>query len=249
MISLQRTLHLSNRLGRALRRELSRTGNFSAPDDEFLKWLRFINSGMLHQGNVAVFAHCIDHIESDAPFVEIGSFAGLSLNHIIYFLSKAKKTNLVFSVDKWHFEHADFSSNVFGSTIQFAAYRDHVVETFRKNVEFFSADRLPHHIQTDSDGFFAAWRSRQAKTDFFGRTVTLGGPIAFAYIDGDHTYKQTLKDFENADEFLVPGGFILFDDSEEGGLFGSTGAAKLAASKSNYRLVGRNPNYTIQKTK
>jgi hypothetical protein len=58
------------------------------------------------------------------------------------------------------------------------------------------------------------------------------------------TYKQTLKDFENADEFLVPGGFILFDDSEVGGSFGSTAAAKLAASKGNYRLVGRNPNYT-----
>lgn len=62
MISLQRALHLSSKLGQALRREIYRTGNFAAPDDEFLKWLRFINSGMLHQGNVAMFAHCIDHI-------------------------------------------------------------------------------------------------------------------------------------------------------------------------------------------
>jgi predicted O-methyltransferase YrrM len=248
MMSLQRARYLARRLGQELWSGQPPPSQFPWQDDEFTTWLRFINPGMLIPGNVAMFAYCVDHLSSDAPIVEIGSFAGLSLNHIIHLLRKRGRKNKVFSVDKWVFENADFSGRIGESCVRFDVYREHVIDTFRKNVELFSSDRLPHHIQANSDEFFSAWRSGKTVTDFFGHTVTLGGQIAFAYIDGAHTYEQTLKDFENVDENLVPGGFIVFDDSSDDGPFGSTAAAKLAASKSNYRLIGKNPNYAIQKT-
>jgi Methyltransferase domain len=48
----------------------------------------------------------------------------------------------------------------------------------------------------------------EKRIDFFGNAVQLGGPIAFAYIDGSHTYEQSTKDFQNVDRYLEPGGFI-----------------------------------------
>jgi hypothetical protein len=74
--------------------------------DSFLRSLQFVNPGMLHQGNIALFDHCISRLQSTAPLIEIGSFCGLSLNAIIYLLDKHYKPNEVFSVDAWHFEGA-----------------------------------------------------------------------------------------------------------------------------------------------
>ena len=79
----------------------------------------------------------------------------------------------------------------------------------------FNKDRLPHHIELKSDRFFAAWGANETLTDFFGRQVNLGGPIAFAYIDGSHTYEQSMRDFQNASRHLIGGGFIVFDDSAD----------------------------------
>jgi hypothetical protein len=64
-----------------------------------------------------------------------------------------------------------------------------VKSILRSRVMLFDRDRLPHHIELNSDRFFAAWDCRETITDFFGRQVSLGGPIAFAYIDGAHTYE------------------------------------------------------------
>jgi hypothetical protein len=76
-------------------------------------------------------------------------------------------------------------------------------------------DRLPHHIAVSSDKFFELWTQKEEVVDFFGHVTTLGGPISFAYIDGDHTYEQSWRDFQNVDRFLLPGGFIVFDDSAD----------------------------------
>ena len=72
--------------------------------DELMWWMRFINPGMLIPENIELFAYCVEHLPSDAAIVEIGSFAGLSLNHIIHFLRRSDRHNLVFSVDEWKFE-------------------------------------------------------------------------------------------------------------------------------------------------
>ena len=51
------------------------------------------------------------------------------------------------------------------------------------------------------------------RSDVFGRSFQLGGPISFCYIDGNHTDDLAKRDFENCDRYLEKGGFVLFDDS------------------------------------
>jgi Methyltransferase domain len=214
---------------------------------EFLAWMGFINPGMLQRGNMELFSYCVERLPSNAPLVEIGSFAGLSLNHLIYFVRRAGRTNPIFSVDEWKFEGAQPGQLIKGSKISFDAYRDHVIETFRRNVLLFSSDRLPHHIELSSDQFFAAWHKRETRQDYFGNTAALGGPISFAYIDGDHSYQQSKRDFENVDRYLEVGGFIVFDDSADYSGCGSERTAQEASTWKSYELVAKNPNYCLRK--
>jgi Methyltransferase domain len=134
-----------------------------------------------------------------------------------------------------------------GSKIPFADYRDLAIDTFRRNLLLFHSDCLPHHIAASSDKFFELWAQKAEVADFFGRTTTLGGPISLAYIDGDHTYEQSLRDFENVDRFLLPGGFIIFDDSADYSSWESKRSAREAASRADYELVAKAPNYCIAK--
>ena len=129
----------------------------------------------------------------------------------------------------------------------FEEYRAHVIDTFRRNVTLFSSDRLPHHIELNSNAFFSAWALREKRTDFFGRPAQLGGPISFAYIDGEHTYAQSKKDFDNVDLYLEPGGFIVFDDTADYSNFGCKRTAEEAAALKRYDVVAKNPNYCLRK--
>jgi hypothetical protein len=210
----------------------------------------YINPGMLSPGNLALFDYCIRNLQSQAAVVEIGSFAGLSLNNIIHLLQTHGHENPVFSVDEWNGEgHGSAEQCIPGSRITWEEYKTHTIESFRRNVSLFSRDRMPHHIESDSDQFFAAWHNAETRIDYFGREVTLGGPIAFAYIDGEHTYEQSRRDFENVDRVLEVHGFIVFDDSADGSGWGSHRTAAEAASRKDYRLVDKNPNYCIQKVR
>lgn len=219
------------------------------PADETLSWMCFVNPGMLDPGNAYLFERCIREMPGDAAVVEIGSFCGLSLNHIIYLLRRHGRANPVFSSDAWEFEGFSAGARFLeGTRIEAMPYQQHVIDTFRRNVEFFSADRLPHHIRLGSDDFFAAWQKGEARVDFFGRSAKLGGPIGLAYIDGDHSYEQSRKDFENVDRYLQVGGFVIFDDSADWTDWGSHRTAREAAARANYELVDRAPNYCIRKT-
>ena len=75
----------------------------------------------------------------------------------------------------------------------------------------------------------------------------LGGSISFAYIDGDHSYQQSKRDFENVDRYLEVGGFIVFDDSEDYSGCGSARTAQEASTWNSYELVAKNPNYCLRK--
>ena len=179
--------------------------------DEFSMWLSFINPGMVAAGNLDLLSHAVRGMPEKGAVIEIGSFAGLSINHIIHMMRQARRSNSVVSVDEWHFEGAH-DGIIPNSSVLFASYREHVIDTFRRNLMLFHADSLPYHVVSSSDQFFRLWAQNDTVVDFFGRSKTLGGPISFAYIDGDHTYEQSMRDFENVDRFLLPGGFIVLDD-------------------------------------
>jgi hypothetical protein len=203
--------------------------------DEFLEWLNFIVPGMLGPGNLDLLNHAVLGMPAKGAVVEIGSFAGLSINHVIHMMRQAGRSNSVFSVDEWRFEGWQ-DCIIQDSSVQFADYREHVIDTFRRCLMLFHADSLPYHVVVSSDEFFRLWAENETVVDFFGRSKTLGGPISFAYIDGDHTYEQSMRDFENVDRFLLPGGFIVLDDSADGSEWGSNRTAREA------RLHGRNTN-------
>lgn len=216
-------------------------------EHEFLNWLRFINPGMLVRGNVELLAYCANNLPSNSPVLEVGTFAGLSLNHLIYFLRRSNRDNPVFSVDEWRFEGARAGETIPGSSLSFDAYRDHVIETFYRNLQLFSGDRLPFHYELSSDAFFSAWNAQEERIDSFRRRRKLGGPLAFVYIDGDHSYEQSKRDFENADRYLEVGGFVVFDDSAPLSPFGCKRTAEEAASLPQYEVITRNPNYCLRK--
>jgi hypothetical protein len=215
--------------------------------NDFIQWLRFANAGMLNSGNLYCMEHAIRNIPSENPVLEIGSFCGLSTNVIIYFLSKYKKKNPVFSCDKWIFENAEKGEYVGDSEILHDDYRDFVKATFIKNLEFFSGNRKPYTIETFSHEFFRLWSGKAAVKDVFGREVNLGGKISFCYIDGNHQYEFTRSDFEHTDYYLETGGFILFDDSYDGNRFDLSRLMKEIKKQKKYELVMKNPNYLFRK--
>ena len=81
----------------------------------------------------------------------------------------------------------------------------------------------------------------------FGRETQLGGPIAFCFIDGNHSYEFARRDFENTDRHLQPGGFILFDDSGDGSDWGVCKVVAEVAATGRYELIATNPNYLFKK--
>ena len=215
--------------------------------DEFISWLSFANAGMLNRGNLLCFDYAIRHLPGDAPMVEIGSFCGLSTNLIAYFKHRHGRSNPLFTCDRWDFEGAEAGGMLGDSNLSHADYRAFVRESFIRNVRLFSRGALPHTIETLSDGFFAAWKRGETRTDVFHRPATLGGPISFCYIDGNHSYDPARRDFLNADRWLQPGGFILFDDSADGSHWEVGRVIEEIKRLPNYRVVMKNPNYLVQK--
>jgi hypothetical protein len=111
----------------------------------------------------------------------------------------------------------------------------------------FSCNHLPFTIELLSDKFFSAWATCQKLQDVFGRDVGLGGPISFCYIDGNHSYENAKRDFENCDRFLEKGGFILFDDSADGSQWEVCKVVQEVVKTKRYELIAKNPNYFFKK--
>ncbi len=132
---------------------------------------------MLHHGHRQRIDLAVGRLPSGDPVLEIDAFCGLSTNVITDVLRRHGRPNrLVVSTDPWQFD---------------------------RNVRFWSGDRLPNALELASNDFFAAWRLGGMRTDVFGREAELGGPLAFASIDGDHSNEQALFDFHNVDGLVA----------------------------------------------
>ena len=214
---------------------------------EYLNWLSFANAGMLDSGNIYCFDYAIRKLPSDNPIIEVGSFCGLSTNVISYLLTKHTKQNKIITSDKWIFEGAENGGSLGDSDILHSDYKEFVVETFKRNLRFFSKSNLPFPIEVFSDEFFELWSSNQIVKDIFDREIELGGGISFAYIDGNHTYEYSKRDFENTSKYLDKGGFILFDDSSDHSSFGCARLMKEILKNKDFELVLKNPNYLFRK--
>jgi len=215
--------------------------------DEYVNWLCFANAGMLDRGNLYLIDFALSRIGNASPLVEIGSFCGLSANVLTYYKRKHGLKNRVITCDRWDFEIGDGDrEHVAGSPVLHADYKRFVRESYLRNTDLFSAGDLPFTVEATSDEFFGQWRRGEAVLDIRGRTLQLGGPISFCYIDGNHTYENTKRDFLNCSAFLEPGGFILFDDSTNE-MFGVGKLMPEVVNSGQYTLVATNPNHLFQK--
>lgn len=221
-----------------------------SPRDSHLSWLRRSIPGWLAPGNLSLIDECIPAMP-DGAVVEIGSYAGLSLAAISHLLAKHGRANPLVSADPWNFEafsqYWAAKSSLPGEPGD-VERRRYIIDTFAHAIRTNCGGRMPFHLELSSDDLFARWDAGTVLRDFFGQEVRLGGPIALAYIDGDHTYEQSMRDFQGVDRHLARGGFIVFDNSADGNdLWGCGRTAREAAALPTYQLVDRRPNYCIQK--
>lgn len=198
--------------------------------------------------NVDNMRYAIANLPSNSPIVEIGSFCGLSTIIISHLKHQLKKTNTLFTCDKWEFEGQILGAALGDSeSITHDEYKKFVKDTYIRNIKAFSGKDLPITLEKFSDEFFDMWANTESVVDVLGRKVKLGGPISFAFIDGNHTYSFAKRDFENVDKFLEKGGFILFDDSADYSHWEVNRVAKEVLKSGRYELVARNPNYLFRK--
>lgn len=215
--------------------------------DEFTDWVQIAHAGLLHRGNLYCFDYAVRNLPSDAPVLEIGSFCGLSANIITHYLVRHGRPNRLITCDPWYVKGAPDGRKVGDSSLSCSEYRTFVKESFVRNARTFSRDRLPYTVEATSDELFEAWNAKKEVSDVFGRKITLGGEMSFCYIDGDHSYDCVQRDFKNCDRFLLPGGFILFDDSDEGAPFDVNEVVAEVCRSPAYELVTTNPNCLFRK--
>ena len=216
--------------------------------DEYVEWLSYANAGMLDRGNLHCFDLALRSLPSTAPILEIGSFCGLSTNVLAYYKARNHLTNRLITCDAWRFENAVQGSRIGTSRISHEDYRTYVKESFKRNVQFFSGNDLPFTIEVTADQFFELWHAAGSSVDVFGRRVDLGGTIAFAYIDGNHSYEFARRDFDNCDRVLESRGFLLFDDSADESSWEVKRVVREALATGRYRIAAKNPNYLLQKS-
>jgi hypothetical protein len=215
-------------------------------NDEYITWLCYANAGMFEKGNLYSIDYAISHLASTAPILEIGTFCGLSTNVITYFKRKHGVSNRLITCDKWEFENMNGRPKIADSPVLFSEYRTFSKESYIRNINMFSRDDLPFTIEMTANDFFDAWKDRKNCADVLGRTLNLGGPLSFCYIDGNHTYEYAKQDFLHCDSYLENGGFMLFDDSTLAEFSLHKLMPEIMALR-RYRLVAENPYHLFQK--
>ena len=214
--------------------------------DPHVAWIRRATRGEIHYSLDHVLDRAVAELPGSEPVLEIGSFCGLSTNLIAYLLRKRGRSNSFFTTDPWTFEE-EVGETVPGSSIPVTEYRALIQGQFKTNVAFWNRERPPHSFALSSDDFFVAWRDGQERTDLWGRSVKLGGPLAFCFVDGAHAAENVRRDFENVDAHLVAGGLILFDDSDPYGRYPHIYGIVEEALRGGYELLADYPAHLIRK--
>ena len=224
-------------------------------DDDFIKRLRssVIGEGMLHEGNIYLIDYAIKNMPENGYVLEIGTYGGLSTNLILHLLEKHSKNNKMIGCDAWVYEgYRDYTGKVNKTidgknSITRTHHMQYIKDAFINATTLFHSKILPYTCHLKSDAFFEKWKNNEGLSDVFKRNIVLNNFISFAYIDGDHSYKQTKKDFENVSKYLVKGSFVLIDDSADFLKFGSVEFIKEVKSNPDFKLIHKNPNYLFER--
>jgi hypothetical protein len=223
--------------------------------DDFIRRLpsSVIGEGMLHPGNIRLMEQAVRDMPEGGCVLEIGSHGGLSANLLTYLLDKHGREAPLFCCDAWAYEGYQYhkkqpAPSVDGrGDVLWTDYAVYMKEAFVRAAHLLSAHRLPRAFHLLSDDFFDAWQRGATLTDVFGRQTALGGPVAFAYIDGNHTYEYAKRDFDNTAAALLPGGYVLLDDSADYLPFGCVRLAHELCRRRDFEVADINPNYLFRK--
>jgi predicted O-methyltransferase YrrM len=244
---------------RALRHDPVRPDPPVVWKENYLDWLGWAVPGHVNPANLYCFELVARHLAgadrrlADLPWLEIGSFAGLSTNQLAHFRRKHGLSCTLFTCDKWEFEGGPHGRPIDASGVMHEEYSAFIKDAYMRGARLFSRDALPHTIEAFSDEFFRSWRAGEDRVDVFGRRVRLGGPLSFVFIDGNHSYEFAKRDFENTDEFLEVGGMVLFDDSADGSKthqgkdWEVCEVIEEVKATGRYEVVIQNPNYLFVK--
>ena len=224
-------------------------------NDAFLKRIKatIIGEGMLHEGNIFLMDYAIQHMPDDGIVLEIGSYAGLSTNALLHLLQKHHKKHTFIGCDAWIYEgFNDYTGNIEThidgkAEVSRKDYVAYIKTAFINAAQLLHPNAKPFTCHMPSDAFFENWNSKNQFTDVFDRTFSIQDTISFCYIDGDHSYEQAKKDFENVAAKLKRNGFILLDDSADYLNFGSKHLMKDIKNDHRFKIIDSNPNYLIQK--
>ena len=226
-------------------------------NDYFIKRLRctVIGEGMLHEGNIYLIDYALKNMPKNGATFEIGVYGGLSTNLILYLKFKNNIISEHYGCDAWVYEGyndclAKKESYIDGrNDISRTDYMNYIKSAFINATNFLHPNNLPYVAHFRSDDFFEKWNKNEIFIDVFERSFFVNKNISFAYIDGDHSFEQTKKDFENVDAKLNLNGFVLIDDSAKKSNFGSAKYVSEILKNPNYKYIDRNPNYLFQKIK
>ncbi len=226
------------------------------PKDYFIRRLpsSVIGGGMLHEGNIYLIDYAIKNMPHNGIIMEIGSYGGLSANLICHLLKSHNKQKTPFiSCDTWVYEGYNDSktnknSHIDGNPkISRLSFMKYIKNAYINSVQLLHPDMIPNACHLTSDAFFDIWKNNNEFIDVFNRSFKINKEISFCYIDGDHSFEQTKKDFNNVSKNMIHGGYILIDDSADHLSFGSAKFIKEIKHNSNFKIVAKNPNYLIQK--
>jgi hypothetical protein len=174
--------------------------------DPFTHRLAQLVPGMQQRGNLALMRRALKEMPDEGVVLEIGCFAGRSSCLLTYLLDQQERPHRLVACDPWDYTFKGLLDAPLGtSAVTGAAWGEHAAHVYREHVAFFCGHRLPHTFRLSSGDLFAQWGEGPLR-DVFGRTVTLTGSIAFAFIDGNHDYAHVGADLRNTDARLLPGG-------------------------------------------
>lgn len=216
--------------------------------DAFIPWLCVVVGGWLSpgHGNIAGFEFALRTMPKGGNVLEIGSFLGLSTIMLSYFAEMHRRQTEIYSADPWEFEGTEEPIGGYFDASR-PDYQKYARDVFKRNVTLFCPpNRLPYTFADRSHSFLRRWAAKEDAVDVHGRRKRLGSPLSFAYIDGAHSYEGAIGDFHGIDPFILPGGYVLFDDTGYNWPEMNRVVAEMAANPA-YQLLFTTPNHFYMK--
>lgn len=161
----------------------------------------------------------------DGDIIELGSWCGRSAT-ALGLAAKMTGRSTVHAIDLFP-EKSDWRRNDDGSYSFSVAFGDHVIAAYQDPsvwAEPYARDIAP--VYETYRGILDAFREAMARNALDGVVRPFRGDLQMfaaaapptlrcklAFIDGDHSYVAVVQDIETIERFLVPGGWLCFDDA------------------------------------